>query len=85
MPKEVTIKDIIETIESPFELGKFHMGSISKRNSPAGKKASNKIRRIKINCMTIPRSINSCKSTRIELKSSMILFLNPLKLFILVK
>jgi hypothetical protein len=37
----------IETIESPFE-NKFHIETIPKRNSPAGKKASSKRRRDKI-------------------------------------
>jgi len=45
--KEATIKDSIETIESPFE-DKFHLETIPKRNSPAGKKASAKRRRNKI-------------------------------------
>ena len=44
-PKEETIKDTIETIDSPFESGKREIIGIPKRNSPAGKKASAKRRR----------------------------------------
>ena len=44
-PKEETIKDTIETIDSPFESGKTEIIGIPKRNSPAGKKASAKRRR----------------------------------------
>jgi hypothetical protein len=39
MPKEETIKDSIETIDNPFESGKFQLQTIPKRNTPAGKKA----------------------------------------------
>jgi len=45
--KEAEIKDSIETIDSPFE-SKFHLESIPKRNSPAGRKASAKKRNKKI-------------------------------------
>ena len=37
---DATISDVIEKSENPFEQGKFHMESIPKRNSVAGKKAS---------------------------------------------
>jgi hypothetical protein len=45
--KEATIKDVVETVDNPFE-NKFHLETIPKRNSPAGKRASAKRRRNKI-------------------------------------
>jgi hypothetical protein len=48
IPKEETIKDAVETIESPFEQGKFILESIPKRNSAAGKKLLSKKRKSKI-------------------------------------
>ena len=47
MPKEETIKDTVETAETPFE-NKTQIIGIPKRNSPAGKRASAKKRRNKI-------------------------------------
>ena len=46
--EKAKIKNTIETIESPFESGKFHMASIPKRSSKAGKKASAKRRQNKL-------------------------------------
>jgi hypothetical protein len=48
IPHEEEIKDSIETIESPFEQGKFILESIPKRSSPKGKKAALKKRKNKI-------------------------------------
>jgi Fe-S-cluster-containing hydrogenase component 2 len=48
LPKEEEIKDAVETIESPFEQGKFILESIPKRGSAAGRKLSAKKRRNKI-------------------------------------
>jgi hypothetical protein len=48
IPKEEEIKDAVETIESPYEQGKFILESIPKRGSAAGKKLSPKKRRNKI-------------------------------------
>jgi hypothetical protein len=48
LPKEEEIKDAVETIESPFEQGKFILETIPKRGSAAGKKLSAKKRRNKI-------------------------------------
>jgi hypothetical protein len=45
---EATIKDAVETIESPFEQGKFILESIPKRGSAAGRKLSARKRRNKI-------------------------------------
>jgi len=47
-PVEEEIKDSTETIESPFESGKFILESIPKRNSATGKRASAKKRGKKI-------------------------------------
>jgi hypothetical protein len=51
IPKEEEIKDAVETIESPFEQGKFILESIPKRSSPKGKKLLEKkrINKIKLN------------------------------------
>ena len=48
VPKEEEIKDSIETIESPFEQGKFILESIPKRSSPKGKRISAKKRHNKL-------------------------------------
>jgi len=48
LPKEEEIKDNVETIESPYEQGKFILESIPKRGSAAGRKLSAKKRRNKI-------------------------------------
>ena len=48
LPKQEEIKDSVETIESPFEQGKFILESIPKRSSPKGKRISAKRRRNKI-------------------------------------
>jgi len=48
IPKEEEIKDAVETIESPFEQGKFILESVKKRGSAVGKKQSLKKRRNKI-------------------------------------
>jgi hypothetical protein len=48
LPKQEEIKDSVETIESPFEQGKFILESIPKRSSSAGKKLSAKKARRKI-------------------------------------
>ena len=48
IPHEEEIKDAVETIDNPFESGKFHLESIPSRSSPAGKRASAKRRRNKI-------------------------------------
>jgi hypothetical protein len=48
LPKQEEIKDNVETIESPFEQGKFILETIPKRGSAAGKKLSLKKRRNKI-------------------------------------
>ena len=48
LPKEEEIKDAVETIESPFEQGKFILETIPKRGSAAGRKLSAKKRRNKI-------------------------------------
>jgi hypothetical protein len=48
IPKEETVSDTVETIESPFESGKFYSQNIPKCSSPAGKKASAKRSRNKI-------------------------------------
>jgi hypothetical protein len=48
VPKEESIKDSIETIESPFEQGKFILESIPKRGTHAGRKLAAKKRRHKI-------------------------------------
>ncbi len=45
---EATIKDSIETSESPFEAGKFQLETIPKRSSAAGKRAIAKRSRKKI-------------------------------------
>jgi hypothetical protein len=46
--QEATIKDAVETNESPFEAGKFILETIPKRSSPAGKRAIAKRSRKKI-------------------------------------
>jgi hypothetical protein len=48
LPKEEEIKDTMETIESPFEQGKFILESVKKRGSAVGKKQSLKKRKNKI-------------------------------------
>jgi hypothetical protein len=48
IPKEETIKNSIETVESPFDSGKFILESIPKRSSAAGKRAIAKRSRKKI-------------------------------------
>jgi hypothetical protein len=48
LPKQEEIKDSVETIESPFEQGKFILETVYKRTSPKGKKALAKKRRNKI-------------------------------------
>lgn len=48
IPHEEEIKDSIETIESPFEQGKFILDSIPKRSSPKGKRISAKRRHDKL-------------------------------------
>jgi hypothetical protein len=48
IPKEEEIKDTMETIESPFEQGKFILEIVYKRTSPKGKKLLAKKRRNKI-------------------------------------
>lgn len=48
LPKEETVTDAVETIENPFEGGKFQLESIPKRSSPAGKRAIAKRSRKKI-------------------------------------
>lgn len=48
IPKEETVQDAVETIESPFEQGKFILETLPKRGSAAGKKLSAKKRRNKI-------------------------------------
>lgn len=48
IPKEETINDSIETIESPFEQGKFILETMPKPSSPKGKKLSAKKRGKKI-------------------------------------
>lgn len=48
IPKKEEIKDTMETIESPFEQGKFILESIPKRSSPKGKRISAKRRHNKI-------------------------------------
>ena len=48
LPKEESIKDTMETIESPFEQGKFILESIPQRSSPKGKRISAKRRRNKL-------------------------------------
>jgi hypothetical protein len=48
IPKEEEIKDTMETIESPFEQGKFILETVYKRTSPKGKKLLAKKRRNKI-------------------------------------
>jgi hypothetical protein len=48
MPKEDTIKESIETIDSPFESGKFILETIPKSSSPKGKKLTAKRKRNKI-------------------------------------
>lgn len=45
--KQETVDNIIEITETPFESG-FHVQSIPKRNSPAGKKLTARRRRNKI-------------------------------------
>jgi hypothetical protein len=45
---EATIKDAVETSESPFEAGKFQLETIPKRSSAAGKRAIAKRSRKKI-------------------------------------
>jgi hypothetical protein len=46
--QEATIKDAVETSDSPFEGGKFVLETIPKRSSAAGKRASAKKRKSKI-------------------------------------
>jgi hypothetical protein len=48
IPKEEEIKDTMETIESPFEQGKFILETVYKRTSPKGKKLLAKKRRNKL-------------------------------------
>jgi hypothetical protein len=48
LPKQEEIKDSVETIESPFEQGKFILESVKKRGSAVGKKQSLKKRKNKI-------------------------------------
>lgn len=48
LPKEETVQDAVETIESPFEQGKFILESVKKRGSAVGKKQALKKRRNKI-------------------------------------
>ena len=48
IPKEETINNAVETIESPFEQGKFILETVYKRTTPKGKKALAKKRRNKI-------------------------------------
>jgi Fe-S-cluster-containing hydrogenase component 2 len=45
---EEEIKDTMETIDNPFEQGKFILETVYKRNNPKGKKLSAKKRRNKI-------------------------------------
>jgi Pyruvate/2-oxoacid:ferredoxin oxidoreductase delta subunit len=45
---EEEIKDTMETIDNPFEQGKFILETVCKRNSPKGKKLSAKKRKNKI-------------------------------------
>jgi hypothetical protein len=45
MPKEETITDQVETIDNPFEGGKFHVETVKKRTAKTiAKRSSNKIR-----------------------------------------
>ena len=48
IPAKEEIKDAVETIDNPFESGKFTLETVYKRNSPKGKKALAKKRRKKI-------------------------------------
>ena len=63
LPKEEEIKDAVETIESPFEQGKFILESIPKRSSAGGRKLSAKKRRNKIKLDPDPE-INELRNIR---------------------